>query len=80
MPLIEVTVPTGTWIKGRGRNGWFNVSEVSVNRPSTEESYASVSIYSKQRGEMPPILLDGSRAEITQLFQNILAALKGEEQ
>lgn len=80
MPLIDITVPKGAQIQGRGRNGWFQVADVNVHHFTTDGSSCAVNFYSKQHGNMPPMVVDGNKAEITQLFQNILAALKGEEQ
>ncbi len=65
-------------MEARGRNGWFKASQclirITRNLEDTEAE-ARISFYSRQRGEMPPIMLTGTRQEMEIMVTGILQAL-----
>lgn len=59
-------------IECRGRNGWFMLHEV-LTIPSQQLTF--IDLYSKRRGENPPIAFMGPLADLKELFQKILENL-----
>jgi hypothetical protein len=65
-------------MEARGRNGWFKATRCSVRITRNLEDTAveaRISFYSRQRGDMPPIMLIGTRQEIETMVTAILQAL-----
>ena len=65
-------------MEARGRNGWFKATRCSVRITRNLEDTAveaRISFYSRQRGDMPPIMLVGTRQEIETMVTAILQAL-----
>jgi hypothetical protein len=65
-------------MEARGRNGWFKATRCSVRITRNLEDTAveaRISFYSRQRGEMPPIMLMGTRQEMESMVTAILQAL-----
>ena len=65
-------------MEARGRNGWFKATQclVRITRNLEDtEAEARVSFYSRQRGNMPPIMLIGTRQEMENMVTAILQAL-----
>ncbi len=68
-----------TLIEARGRNGWFKAASADVFKLSAcgaEPEKVTVSIYSRQKGEFPPIYLAGPREVMADLFSQILEGIK----
>ncbi len=65
-------------MEARGRNGWFKATRCSVCITRNLEDTAveaRISFYSRQRGDMPPIMLIGTRQEMETMLVKILHAL-----
>jgi len=65
-------------MEARGRNGWFKATRCSVRITRNLEDTAveaRISFYSRHRGEMPPIMLMGTRQEMEILVTALLQAL-----
>lgn len=66
-------------IEARGRNGWFKAASVDVFMLSTGDGdleKITVSIYSRQKGEFPPIYLSGPREVLAVAFSKVLEGIK----
>jgi len=55
-------------IQCRGRNGWFDLDEIST---VTDDRYAIVDLFSRKRGKNPPIIIHGDRTELERLFRDV---------
>lgn len=65
-------------MEARGRNGWFKAAQclIRITRSLEDtEAEARISFYSRQRGEMPPIMLIGTRQEMEIMVTALLQAL-----
>jgi len=65
-------------MEARGRNGWFKATRCSVRITRNLEDTAveaRISFYSRQRGDMPPIMLISTRQEMESMVTAILQAL-----
>jgi len=60
-------------IQCRGRNGWFDLDEIST---VTDDRYAIVDLFSRKRGKNPPIIIHGDRTEIERLFRDTADKIK----
>lgn len=68
--MKDVKVPEG--IEARGRNGWFKVAEATV---CAYPELTWVNLYSKQRGENAPIIIQGTEVAVTKLLGSVTEAL-----
>ena len=57
----------------RGRNGWFELKSVET-LASNSETY--IDLFSKSRGKMPPVEIVGSKEEVLELCNQIIAMIK----
>jgi len=66
-------------MEARGRNGWFKAKWCSVwitrNLEGTAVE-ARISFYSRQTGNMPPIMLTGTRQEMETMLEKVLKAVR----
>jgi len=60
-------------IECRGRNGWFRYDSHQV---LNGQETTCVSIYSSRRGEFPPIYLQGPKAEVLELLDQLRKEVK----
>jgi len=69
-------------IECRGRNGWFNLHDVTVfpflnNTLPPEKGTVAIEITSKkQYRDMPPIYLQGPKDEVEALLRRLLAEVE----
>lgn len=66
-------------VDAKGRNGWFAAKSVDVwTGLGADCNDGSVEIFSKVKGARcnPPIVVNGDRKELAQLFAQIAAALQ----
>ena len=66
-------------IEARGRNGWFNAATANVfmmRACGEDPEKITVSIYSRQKGEFPPIYLAGPREVMADFFSQTLEAIR----
>jgi hypothetical protein len=65
-------------MEARGRNGWFKATRCLVRTAANlegTETETRISFYSRQMGDMPPIMLIGTRQEMETMLVKILHAL-----
>jgi len=61
-------------IECRGRNGWFRYFSSDV---WAVESSVHINLFSKRRGEFPPIHIEGPKAEILALLEELRTKVAG---
>jgi len=59
----------------RGRNGWFELRSIET-LVGDNDTY--VDFFSKSRGKMPPVEIVGSKEEVLELCNQIIAMIKKE--
>ncbi len=68
-----------TLIEARGRNGWFRAASIDVYmlRAILEDpAKVCVCVFSRQKGEHPPIFFQGPREDMVKAFSDLLEAIK----
>jgi hypothetical protein len=66
-------------IEARGRNGWFRAASIDVLMIGgllEDPPKVCISVYSRQKGEFPPIYFKGPREAMVQTFFNLLEVIK----
>ena len=66
-------------MEARGRNGWFKPTRCLVRVTKSlggNETEARISLYSRQMGSMPPIMLIGTRQEMETMLEKVLKAVR----
>ncbi|MBP1712998.1 MAG: hypothetical protein H6Q43_1207 [Deltaproteobacteria bacterium] len=66
-------------IEARGRNGWFRAASIDVfmlGELLEDPPKVCVSVYSRQKGEFPPIYFKGPREGMARVFSDLLEAIK----
>ena len=59
-------------MEARGRNGWFKATRCLVRTAANlegTETETRISFYSRQIGDMPPIMLIGTRQEMETMLE-----------
>ncbi len=65
-------------MRARGRNGWFKPASCLIRTTRNvedNETETTISFYSRRKGNMPPIMLIGTRQESESMLVKILHAL-----
>ena len=62
-------------IEAKGRNGYFKVKRIVVWSDAEDE--VNIEIYSKRDGDAAPIRFEGKRETMTQMVNDLQAAVKG---
>jgi len=64
-------------INCRGRNGQFALREARIENPDPKSGYVAISMQSKRPYlKLPPIRLEGPKAEIITFLEKLLSELK----
>ncbi|MFH1294256.1 MAG: hypothetical protein ABIJ44_09030 [Pseudomonadota bacterium] len=66
-------------MEARGRNGWFKAARCLVRTAANlegTETETRISFYSRQMGDMPPIMLIGTRQEMETMLEKTLKAVR----
>ena len=73
MPIRQISGDFSQ-VRGRGRNGYFNVSKVFAGDISEEAGCCYIE--SKRGNRTPPIILYGNKEKLITMFEQIIDELK----
>lgn len=62
----------------RGRNGWARFESAYVMGLVGNHDPIAIEMYSRRRGELPPIVISGERAEVRALLQGLIDQIDGQ--
>jgi len=73
MPIRQISGDFSQ-VRGRGRNGYFNVSKIFAGDTIGEEGCCYIE--SKRGNRTPPIILHGNKEKLITMFEQIIDELK----
>jgi hypothetical protein len=71
--MAETKVPEKLPIEFRGRNGWARFESAHVwGLIGNGNDPIAIEMYSRRRGEFPPIVISGERTDVRALLQELI--------
>jgi hypothetical protein len=67
-------------LRMKGRNGYFKLDHFTVFGSMDGEGLTIADFYSRTRGNSPPVVIQGTGAEMEKFFSKVLQMIKRERQ